>query len=124
AVHGVRHAALLADLLEEARRGGAAENRVEDRCRETATVAAGDARRTEPEVLLLGVLPLKPEARCRRLDERPPNARRRARRLCAAALGALEQREQPLVRDVACRRDDDVRAGVHRAVIPGDRAPA
>jgi hypothetical protein len=36
----------------------------------------------------------------------------------------LEERQQPLVRDVPGRRDDDVGARVHRAVIRADRAPA
>src|SRR6185503_4334361 len=41
-VDGVRHPPLLADLLEEARRGRAPEQRVQQRGGETAAVGTGD----------------------------------------------------------------------------------
>src|SRR5205823_11558538 len=82
-VDGVSHPALLADLLEEARRGGAAEDRVEERGGETAPVRPGDPRRTDAHVVLLGLLALKAEARRRCLDERPPHVRAPGRRLLA-----------------------------------------
>ena len=75
-------------------------------------------------MVLLGVLPLEAETRRRCLSERTAHARRPADGSVALALEALEQREQPLVRDVARRGDDDVHAVVHRAVVRGDRAPA
>ena len=59
AVDGVRHPALLADLLEEPRRGGPAEDRVEQGRGEAAAVRARDAGRAEAEVVLLGVLALE-----------------------------------------------------------------
>ena len=77
AVDGVRHAALLADLLEEARRRGAAEDRVEQRRRKAAAVGARDAGRAEAHVVLLGVLALKAEPGRRLRHERPAHARRR-----------------------------------------------
>ena len=58
------------------------------------------------------------------LRDRPPHVRARAHRDGAAALEALQQRDEPVVRDVPGRGDDDVAARVHRAVIAGDRAPA
>ena len=62
AVDGVRHAPLLTDLLEQPRRGGAAEDRVEQRGREAAPVRARDAGRAHADVVLLGVLALEAQA--------------------------------------------------------------
>src|SRR4029077_14839847 len=58
AVDGVRHPPLLADLLEEPRRGRPAEDRVEQGRSEAAAVRARDADRAEAEVVLLGLLAL------------------------------------------------------------------
>ena len=69
-VHGVRKPALLADLLEQPRRGRAAEDRVEQRDGEAASVRARDSRCPKADVVLLGVLALEAQARRRRLDER------------------------------------------------------
>src|SRR5439155_23692310 len=63
AVDGVGHPPLLADLLEEARRGRAAEDRVEDRGGEAPLVAARDTRCPEAHVVLLGRLLVKAHAR-------------------------------------------------------------
>ena len=76
AVDGVGHATLLADLLEEARRRGAAEDRVEQRRGEAPAVGARDAGRADADVVLLRVLLLEAKARRRRRDERPAHARR------------------------------------------------
>ena len=54
AVDAVRHAALLADLLEEPGRGGAAEDRIEDGERVAPIVAARETRAREDDVVLLG----------------------------------------------------------------------
>ena len=59
AVDRVGHAALLADLLEEPGGGRAAENRVEQGGGEAAPVGAGDARRGDADVVLLGLLALE-----------------------------------------------------------------
>src|SRR5207244_10858287 len=75
-VDRVRHPALLADLLEEARRRGAAEDRIEDRGRKAAAVGARDARRGEADVVLLGVLLLEAQPWCGRRDERWANVGR------------------------------------------------
>src|SRR5205823_10857595 len=72
AVDGVGHAALLADLLEEARRGRAAEDRIEQRRGEAPPVRARDARRADADVVLLGVLAPEADAGRRRLHERWP----------------------------------------------------
>ena len=109
-VDRVRHPALLADLLEEPRRRGAAEDRVEQRRREAAPVGARDAGRAEAHVVLLGVLALEAQARRRRLDER-----------AAAALGLPALARAALARALRStsstisswsmlpgRRDDDV----------------
>jgi hypothetical protein len=72
-------------------------------------------------VVLLGVLALETEAGRRLRDERPAHARPRRRTLLH---GLVEQRDQPVVRDVPRRPDDDVAGGVHRAVIRGDRTAA
>ena len=53
--------ALLADLAEEARRGRAAEDGVEDRERVASVVAAVDAGAAEADVVLLGVLAVEPD---------------------------------------------------------------
>src|SRR5205823_3610388 len=55
-VDRVREAALLADLLEEPRGSGAADDRIEDRERETPVVVARDARSAQADVVLLGLL--------------------------------------------------------------------
>ena len=110
----VGEAALLADLAEEARGGRAAEDRVEDGERVAALVVAGDARRAEADVVLLGVLAV--EAQPGRLLGL---ARRRRRRRCPAAgrdepLGELDD---PVVVEVAGGADDDVGAGVAGVVV-------
>ena len=79
-VDRVRHPALLADLLEEARRRRAAEDRVEERGGEAAPVGARDPGRREADVVLLGVLLLEAQPGRRRLDERRPQVRRAAHR--------------------------------------------
>ena len=63
-VDGVGEPAPLADLLEQARGGGAAEDRVEHAQREPALVVAREAGAAEADVVLLGVLAL--EAPCAR----------------------------------------------------------
>src|SRR6185437_9482493 len=90
AVDGVRHPALLADLLEEPRRRRAAEDRVEERGREAAAVGPGDARRAQTHVVLLRVLALETEPRRRLGHERPADTRPRRLRSDVA----LEAREQ------------------------------
>src|SRR5207249_4347610 len=74
-VHGVGETALLADLLEEARRRRAAEDRVEDRGGEAAAVGTGDADRPDTDVVLLGLLGLEAEAGRRLLDQRCADTR-------------------------------------------------
>src|SRR5206468_11223941 len=85
AVDGVRHAALLAYLLEQPRRGRAAEDAVEQRGGEAAAVGARDAGRAEAQVILLGLLVLEAEARRRLLHERAAHARPGVPGLGAAA---------------------------------------
>ena len=89
AVDRVRHAALLADLLEEPRRRRAAEDGVEQRRGEAAPVGARDARRAEADVVLLGVLALEAEAGRRRLHERPADVRPARAAAPSRALEAL-----------------------------------
>jgi hypothetical protein len=60
-VDGVGEAALLPDLLEQPRGGGAAEHAVEDGGREAAAVRARDPRRGEADVVLLRRLRLEDE---------------------------------------------------------------
>ncbi len=98
-VDRVRHPALLADLLEEARRRRAAEDRVEQRRGEAAPVGARDAGRAEADVVLLGVLLLEAQPRRRRLDERRPHVQRATRRRrCAARARARRARRRARAR--------------------------
>src|SRR5207244_7602088 len=124
AVDGVRHPTLLADLLEEPRRRGAAEHRVEKRCGETPPVGTRDPGCADAQVVLLGVLALEAEPRPWCLPDRTAQSRRPACRSLALALEAVQQREEPVVADVAGRGHDDVRTVVHRPVIRGDCASA
>ena len=78
-VDGVRHAALLADLLEEARRGRAAEDGIEQGRRIATRIVALEPRAGEADVVLLGVLALKAE---RRRGARPAGLRGSATRRC------------------------------------------
>ncbi len=119
-VHGVGHPALLADLLEEARRRGAAEDRVEQRGGEAPLVRARDPGRREAEVVLLDVLALEVQGRWRRLDER--RARVRARGALVGDLGdrTVDELEQALVIDAAGRREHDVPRRVQGAVVRGE----
>src|SRR5262249_52801604 len=124
AVDGVRHAPLLADLLEEPRRRGPAEDRVEERRREAAPVRARDSGRAEAEVVLLRLLALEAEPRAGQLRERTPDTRARASRGSRLALAALQQRDEPVVLEVAGRGEDDVPRRVRRAVVARERAAA
>ena len=124
AVDGVGHPALLADLLEQARGSGAAEDRVEQRRGEAPPVGARDARRADADVVLLRVLLLEAKARRRRRDERPAQAHSLRRRVRRPPLRALDEPDDLVVLEVAGRRDDDVAADVHRAVVRGERATA
>ena len=81
-------------------------------------------RGAEAEVVLLGVLALEPDARRRHAAERPVNVRAGARLCARAALGALQQGDEPVVVDAARRRDDDVAGPVHGAVVGAERAAA
>jgi hypothetical protein len=99
------------------RRDDAEPPRIESR------IDAANRRLSEREMVLLRVLPLEAQPGRRRLHERAAHARDGAGG-CVLALEPLKQGKQPFVREVARRRDDDVRAGVHRAVIRGDRTPA
>src|SRR5690349_20805046 len=76
---GVGEPSLLADLAEEAGRGGTAEDRIEDAERVAALVGAIDAGTAEGDVELLGVLLLEPDpgADLRRLERATVGARRR-----------------------------------------------
>src|SRR5207342_3337431 len=107
-------AALLADLLKEARAGRSAEHRVEERRREPPPVGSRDAEAAEAEVHLLGVLALEDRSRRCVADPdrahadravRPPRERREA---------GLDRMYQRLVLEVPGRRHDDVRADVAR----------
>ena len=82
-VDGVRHATLLANLLEEPGRRGAAEDRIEERRCEPPPVGARDPGRREADVVLLGVLALEAEVRRRRPAQGRPQVRL-ARARCAA----------------------------------------
>ena len=124
AVDGVRHAALLADLLEEPRRRRPAEDRVEQRRREAAAVRARDAGRAEAEVVLLGLLPLEAEPGPGQLRERPADPRACARGRARAALAALQERDEAVVLEVPRRGDDDVPGRVRGAVVARERAAA
>src|SRR4051794_8337192 len=115
-VDGVGHAALLADLLKESRRCGAAEDRVEDRGGEAAAVGARDSGCTQADVVLLRLLLGEAKAGWRRFDERAPDARP-SRRGPLLALRLLQHTEELVVLDVAGGSDDDVSAGVHLPVI-------
>src|SRR4029079_6102741 len=97
AVDAVRHAPLLADLLEEARRGGASEDRVEQRHGVAPWVGAGDPRAGEDDVVLLSHAP---EAA---VDGRRCDAQARAadtRGAVRAGTTRLEELGEALVRDV------------------------
>src|SRR5207253_6568160 len=114
--------ALLADLLEEARRGRATQDGVEQRGGEPAPVGAGDADAADADVVLLGVLAQEADAGRRRLDERLPDARARLGRLDALVRRTLEQAEQLVVVEVAGGGEHDVPGRVHMAVIGRQRA--
>ena len=58
-VDAVGHSAVLANLLEQTRRRGAAEDRVEEREGVAPLVAAGDARAGEHDVVLLSCVAQK-----------------------------------------------------------------
>src|ERR1051326_5807826 len=77
-VDGVRHPSLLANFLEETRGRRAAEDRVEQRRRETPAIGTRDPGGAEADVVLLGVLALEAKRRRRRLDQRRADVRARA----------------------------------------------
>ena len=93
-VDGVGHAALLPDLLEEARGGRAAEQRVEERRGEAAPVGARDPRGADADVVLLGLLALEADARPRRAHERRAQPRPARRRFRLLALRLLERADE------------------------------
>ena len=118
AVDGVRHPALLADLLEEPRRRRAAEDRVEERGSEAAVVAPREAERAEADVVLLGRLALEAEPRDGLARHRLAGPHARGRRLRAAgrraAAPAGRARCSPRRRRRCCRRHTR-RGGTRRA---------
>ena len=122
AVDRVRHPTLLADLLEEPRGGGAAEDRVEQRRREAPLVAPGDARGAEADVVLLR----RPSAGSG--NPEPADARtacgRGGRASPSSAAAPPASSTHALVRHVARGGHDDVVVRVGGAVVRGERAPA
>ena len=118
-VDAVRHAALLADLLEETRRRRAAEDRVEQRDGVAALVVAGDSRPREDDVVLLRAPPEEAVARARKpAQKRPANPRGAVRARPARGEGL----HQALVGDVPRRGEHDVRADVGTGVVGAQRA--
>ena len=115
-VDGVGQAPLLADLLEQARGGGAAQDRVQDRQGEAALVVAGDALSAQADVVLLGLLAVKGDA----LAAAARSRRRRSRGSVPDAVGEpLAGQALDLgVLEVAGRRDHD-RAGDITGVVIG-----
>ena len=99
-VDRVGHPALLADLLEEPRRGRPAEDRVEQRDDEAAPVGARDPGRREAHVVLLRLLPLEAQPGRGRAHER--RADRPARCLRGLA-GRAPRAAQQLARARGCR---------------------
>src|SRR5262249_4255143 len=89
AVDGVRHAALLADLLEEPRGGRPAEDRVEQGRGEATPVGARDPGCAEAEVVLLRLLALEAQPRAGQLRERAADAGARAGGRAGAPLAPL-----------------------------------
>src|SRR6266511_4348880 len=118
-VDGIRHAPLLADLLEEARRGRAAEDVVEQRGGEAPPVGARDPGSAHADVVLLGVLLREAKPRRRGLHQRSPHTRP-ARGRALLALRALQHPHEPVVLDVPRRSDDDIPARVHLPVVRGE----
>ena len=117
AVDRVGEAALLADLLEEPGRGGAAEDRVEDRGGEPAAVGAREAGSREADVVLLGVLALEAPAGLRSLSERRADTRPLVAGLGALVDGPLDERHELVVVDAPGRGDHDVPGRVEGAVV-------
>ena len=110
AVDRVGEPALLADLLEEARGGRAAEDRVEHRGGEAARVGARDAGRAEADVVLLGVLALEAQPGLRRArEQRPRRAAAAARGRARPSTARSHERDERVVVDAAGGGDDDVR---------------
>ena len=97
-IDGVGEAALLAHLLEQARGGRAAEDRVQDRQGEAALVVAGDALSAQADVVLLGLLGVEGDA----LTAAARSGRRRPRRSVAGAVGEPLAGQTP--RSAACSR--------------------
>ncbi len=124
AVDGVGHPPLLADLLEEPRRGRSAEDRVEQRRGEAAAVGARDAGRAEAEVVLLGLLALEAEPGAGQLRERPADAGAGSRGRSSASLAALKQGDEAVVVEVPGGGDHDVAGRVGTAVVARERTAA
>ena len=105
-VDRVGQAAPLAHLLEQARGRGAAEDVVEHAQGEAAVVVAGDPRRAEAHVVLLGVLALEAHVRARGRRAGGRAVARRARRRAATrarARRAARGRSSPRRRPRCCR---------------------
>ena len=116
AVDAVGHAALLADLLHEARRGRAAEHVVEQREREAALVVARAARAPRGR---------RGTARCRApgtaaCRPRASGSERTAARRRAELQALGDERAERVVLDVAGGRDDDVARAVAARVVGRD----
>src|SRR5205823_12118200 len=103
-VDRVRQTALLAHLLEQARRGGAAEDRVEYAQGEAPVVVPRDTGRPQAHVVLLGVLALELERR----PSGPRSAAERGRRGAGRGVAVAGHGHVLVVVHRAGRRDHDV----------------
>ena len=101
----IGQAALLAHLLEQPRRGRAAENGVEDAQRKAPVVGARDPAAAHAEVVLLGVLLVEEPARLeavRRLDLAVLAG-------CHVALRGLDERDEPVGAEELERAKENVK---------------
>ena len=124
AVDGVGEPALLADLLEEARGGRAAEDRVEHRGGEAARVGTRDAGGAEADVVLLGVLALEAQRRRGRRAQRARAPVAAARGAAAAVDGALDSSTSASWSMLPAAATTMFGGPVEGAVVGGEGAPA
>ena len=113
-VDRIGHAPLLADLLEEARRRRAAEDRVQDRDGEAPPVGARDPGRADADVVLLRVLAQEAQRRRRRLHERAAHVRGAARTPPGVDAARWMSSTSGRWSTIPGGGDDDVPAAVHR----------